>query len=82
MAQLDLYVYECTDCGETEILASDSVAPPEVHLYGKELVYCGDCETDRKMEFLGLEGVPEDTFVLDSETEERYCPLCEGACEK
>lgn len=82
MSQLDLYVYECVECGEREVLASDSVAPPEVHLHGKELVYCAECETDRKMEFLGLEGFEEDTFVLDGETRDRYCPLCDGACDK
>lgn len=80
MNQLELYVYECTECGEREILSSESVAPPEVHLHETERVYCRNCEEDRDQEFLGLEGLEDDTFVLDGETRNRYCPLCEGEC--
>lgn len=82
MEQLELYVYKCSDCSHREVLSSESVAPPEAHVHGTERVYCGNCEEDRDMEFLGLEGLREGEFVLDYETEERYCPLCEGACEE
>lgn len=85
MEQLRFYVYRCESCGNVEVLLSDSVAPPEVHLYQTEKVYCPECEEDTQQEFLGLEGVKgyeSDSFVLDGETKERYCPLCEGSCNQ
>jgi len=82
MEQIELYVYECSECEHSEILDSDSVAPPEVHLFEKERVYCPDCEQDRDMVFLGLDGLEEGGFVMDYDTGDRYCPLCDGACKK
>lgn len=84
MSELDIYVYECTVCEGREKFVSGSVAPPEAHLFGQERVYCEACGEDQMMEFLGLNGFTDDrdNFVLDGETRERYCPLCDGACEK
>lgn len=79
--QLDLYVYECTDCDRDTILSGTSVSEPEVHLYETEDVYCGKCGEDVEHILRGLEGL-DGGFVLANETDKRYCPLCDGACEE
>lgn len=83
MVQIRIFVYECTECGNREKFPSDSSADPEVHLGETELVYCRGCGEDKQMRFLGLEGITgkEDDFVLDSDTRERFCPLCSGPCK-
>lgn len=84
MEQIKFYVYKCTKCGNIERFSSDSVAPPEVHLHQNEKVYCPKCERDQPHEFLGLEGVQgieNNDFVIDGESNERYCPLCDSNCK-
>lgn len=80
MDNLDIYVYECTECGTETHLSSDSVAPPEAHLNQTELVYCDDCGEDREMTFKGCEGLQSGAYVQTPESD-RYCPLCEGSCK-
>lgn len=84
MDEIEFYVYECPDCSKREVLGSGSVSPPEVHLHETEYVYCGACREDKNMEFLGLDGLSDDKddFVLEYDTEERYCPLCRESCNK
>lgn len=80
---LDIYVYECVECGEKEAFPAESVAEPEVHLDETEQVYCSSCEVDRAMYLRGLEGWFDDEDYVDfGDTGERYCPLCESNCQQ
>lgn len=80
MGQIEFYVYDCTVCDRETVLSSDSVSRPEVHIGQKESVFCSKCDSDIDHVFKGIEGLKEDSFVLDVDTREKYCPLCEGSC--